>query len=282
MRGLSLALIRFSLSIVIVVLLVACDEKQESSLAIADMVLRNGNIHTVDEDNPTAEALAVIGDRIVAVGSNSEIDLWIGDSTEIVDVSGETVIPGFIEGHGHYMSFGGSLMNLDFRYSTSFDEIVALVAKATRSTPAGEWIIGRGWHQDKWETKPDKTIEGLPLHASLSAVTPRHPVMLIHTSGHGVFVNKKAMTLVEMDENTEPPEGGEIVRDENGRAIGMMRESAQDIFRAAFATHQAQRPPDIIEAEMRRMAILAGEESLRHGITSFQDLGTYFHEVDLL
>ena len=259
-----------------------CDGQLDQQDGLADLVVRNGNVLTVDENHPNAQAVAIVADRIIAVGSNQDIDKLTGDETEVVDVMGQTVIPGFIEGHGHYMSFGSSLMNLDFRYARSFDEIVAMVAEAANLTFKGEWIIGRGWHQDKWDTKPDRLIEGLPLHDALSAVTPDHPVMLIHTSGHGVFVNQKAMTLVEMDETTEPPEGGEIVRDENGRATGMMREAAQDIFRAAYASHQAKRSPEIIEAEMRRMATLAGEEALRHGITSFQDLGTYFHEVDLL
>jgi predicted amidohydrolase YtcJ len=106
--------------------------------------------------------------------------------------------------------------------------------------------------------------------------------MLIHTSGHGVFVNQKAMTLVEMGNDTVAPEGGEIVRDENGSATGMMRESAQDVFRQAFSGHQGRRPAGVAEDEVRHMVMLAGEEALRHGITSFQDLGTSFAEVDLL
>jgi len=106
--------------------------------------------------------------------------------------------------------------------------------------------------------------------------------MLIHTSGHGVFVNQKAMTLVEMANDSMPPEGGEIVRDDAGRATGMMRESAQDVFRQAFSGHQGRRPAGVAEDEIRRMVKLAGEETLRHGITSFQDLGTSFAEVDLL
>jgi predicted amidohydrolase YtcJ len=173
-------------------------------------------------------------------------------------------------------------MILDFRYAKSFAEIVSMAAAAAAETPAGEWIIGRGWHQDKWETKEDVLVEGLPVHDSLSAATPDHPVMLIHTSGHGVFVNQNAMTLVELDSDTPSPPGGEIVRDESGRATGMMRESAQDIFRAAYSGHQGRRPAGIAEAELRRMVTLAGEESLRHGITSFQDLGTTFAEVDLI
>jgi predicted amidohydrolase YtcJ len=269
---------------IVAVILVGCggSDDQANDHLIADLVLTNGNIVTVDGDNPNAEAIAVIGDRIDAVGSAEDIAAYIGDETEIIDLRGQTAIPGFIEGHGHYTSFGGSLMILDFRHARSFAEIVSMIAEAASDTPAGEWIIGRGWHQDKWEIKEDVLVEGLPLHDSLSAVTPDHPAMLIHTSGHGVFVNQRAMTLVEMGDDTVAPKGGEIVRDENGKATGMMRESAQDVFRQAFSGHQGRRPAGVAEDEMRRMVMLAGEEALRHGITSFQDLGTSFAEVDLL
>jgi predicted amidohydrolase YtcJ len=275
---------RFLPLVVLALTFIGCGKapEQDPMHPLADLVLTNGNIVTVDEQNPVAEALAVIGDRIADVGSAADIAAYIGDATEVIDLQGQTAIPGFIEGHGHYTSFGGSLMILDFRYAKSFAEIVSQVAAAAEETPVGEWIIGRGWHQDKWETKEEVLVEGLPLHDSLSAVTPDHPAMLIHTSGHGVFVNQKAMTLVELGDDTVAPEGGEIVRDANGRATGMMRESAQDIFREAYSGHQGRRPAGVAEAEMRRMVRLAGEESLRYGITSFQDLGTTFAEVDLL
>ena len=264
--------------------LFACssEEAEERPHPVADMVIMNSNVVTVDPAAPAAEAIAIDGDRITAVGSDEVIGRYIGDDTEVIDLAGQTAIPGLIEGHGHYTSFGGSLMILDFRYAKSWAEIVSMVAGAVAETPAGEWIIGRGWHQDKWEVKEDVLVEGLPLHDSLSAVTPDHPVMLIHTSGHGVFVNQKAMSLVELGDDTQAPEGGEIVRDENGRATGMMRESAQDVFREAFSGHQGRRPAGVADEEMRRMITLAGEESLRHGITSFQDLGTSFAEVDLI
>jgi predicted amidohydrolase YtcJ len=264
-------------------LLVACSPGDDrDGHPVADLLLINGNVRTVDDSRPLAQAIAVTGDRIAAVGSNDDLQKWRGEQTRIIDLKGQTAIPGFIEGHGHYTSFGESLMTLDFRYSKSFDDIVAMVAAAAKEIPAGEWIVGRGWHQDKWQVRPTPSVEGLPLHDALSAATPDHPVMLIHTSGHAVFVNQKAMTLVELDGNTLPPEGGEIVLTDDGRPIGMMRESAQDIFRDAFANHQALRSAEVIEAEMRRKVRLAGEESLRHGITSFQDLGTRFAEVDLL
>ena len=265
------------------VLLAACGRPaSQDDQAVADLLLVNADVVTVDEALPQAEAVAIKGDRILAVGSAGEMEKHRGDDTHVIDLQGQMVIPGFIEGHGHYTSFGGSLMILDFRYAKSFAEIVAMAAAAAAETPEGEWIIGRGWHQDKWETKEDVLVEGLPVHDSLSAATPDHPVMLIHTSGHAVFVNRKAMTLVEIDGDTPSPAGGEIVRDELGQATGMMREAAQDIFRAAYSGHQGRRPAGIAEAELRRMVTLAGEESLRHGITSFQDLGTTFAEVDLI
>ena len=274
---------RFVVTMVIFILVACGDEPNQIGHRVtADLVLTNANVVTVDNAMPTAEAVAIVGDRIEAVGTDEEIAAFIGEDTQVINLTGQTVIPGFIEGHGHYTSFGGSLMILDFRHAKSFAEIVSMVGTSVNDTSPGEWIVGRGWHQDKWETKEDVLVEGLPLHDSLSAVTPNNPVMLIHTSGHGVFVNEKAMSRVELGNNTLPPEGGEIVRDKNGSATGMMRESAQDIFRQAFSGHQGRRPAGVAEDEMRRMVRLAGEAALRHGITSFQDLGTSFEEVDLL
>ena len=143
----------------------------------------------IEVSQPSAEAVAIAGDRILAVGATEEMLAHRGPGTQVIDVGGQMVIPGFIEGHGHYTSFGESLLTLDFRYAESFADIVAQVAAAAADTPAGEWIIGRGWHQDKWLSKEDVLVEGLPLHDSLSAATPDHPVMLIHTSGHGVLLS---------------------------------------------------------------------------------------------
>jgi predicted amidohydrolase YtcJ len=270
------------LLLVIMTFLVACDRSQSTAESPASLILINADVVTVDPDRPSAEAIAIQGDRILDVGTTDSMLEYRGGDTEVIDLAGQMAIPGFIEGHGHYTSFGGSLMILDFRNARSFAEIIAMVADAATETPAGEWIVGRGWHQDKWVEKEETLVEGLPVHNALSAATPEHPVMLIHTSGHGVFVNQYAMTLVEIDGDTAPPPGGEIVVDAEGRATGMMREAAQDAFRLAYSGHQGRRPAGVAEAELRRMITLAGEESLRHGITSFQDLGTTFAEVDLI
>ncbi|MCP3674148.1 MAG: amidohydrolase [Gammaproteobacteria bacterium] len=268
-------------------LIVACGSNKilevgAKSRSVADMVLTNANVVTVEPDQPNAEAIAIVGDKIAAVGSSSAISMWIGESTEVIDLEGKTAIPGFIEGHGHYTSYGDSFYRLELRYDKSFADIVAKVARAAEGVEPGEWIVGRGWHQDKWETKEGILIDGIPVHDTLSAVSPNNPVMLIHTSGHGVFANQAAMDAAGITKNTIPPEGGEIVRKEDGRATGMLREAAQDAVRDAFAEFEAQRTPEQVEAELRRAIITAGKESLKYGITSFQDLGTNFKEVDLL
>tara|TARA_R110002096_G_scaffold416576_2_gene619213 strand:- start:23485 stop:25203 length:1719 start_codon:yes stop_codon:yes gene_type:complete len=264
-------------------MLMSCAEQDaEQSGPIADLVLTNGNVVTVEEGQPHAEAVAIVDDKITAVGTSAEIAAWIGEETEVIDLAGKTAIPGFIEGHGHYTSYGDAFHRLELRYDTSFDSIVQKVARAAEGVTPGEWIVGRGWHQDKWETKEDILVDGIPVHDKLSAVSPNNPVMLIHTSGHGVFVNQAALDEAGIGDDTVPPEGGEIVRREDGTATGMLREAAQDAVRASFAAYEAQRTPEQIESEMRRAIITAGEESLKYGITSFQDLGTNFYEVDLL
>ena len=269
------------LVITFISLLVACSE-QPSDKPVADLVLTGGNVLTVEEDMPRAEAIAIVGDRIVAVGSSIEISAWIGEQTEVIDLDGNTAIPGFIEGHGHYTSYGDSFYRLELRYDSSWQAIVDKVERAVAGAEPGEWIVGRGWHQDKWTTKEDILVDTVPVHDKLSAVSPDNPVLLIHASGHGAFANQKAMDIAGIDENTIPPPGGEIVRKPNGEPTGMMREAAQDAIRAAFAEFEAQRIPEQAEAELRRAIITAGEESLKYGITSFHDLGTTYEEVDLI
>ncbi|UCC82843.1 MAG: amidohydrolase [Gemmatimonadota bacterium] len=247
----------------------------------ADLVLRNGRVVTMDPARPEAEALAVRGDLIVAVGSEGEIDAYIGDGTRVIDLEGQLVVPGLIEGHGHYMSLGASLMQLDLRPARDWDEIIGMVADAVDGAGPGEWIVGRGWHQDKWDRAPEPAIEGLPTHGRLSEVSPDNPVMLVHVSGHGVFVNARALQLIGVSRDTPDPEGGEFVRDEQGEPAGMLRESAQDFARAAVAEYRSRRSPEEIEAELRRQVELAGTEALANGITSFHDMGESFETIDL-
>ena len=256
----------------------ACERPMEP----ADLVLLNGKILTVNEEQPEAEALASRGDTIVALGSSSEIRQYVGEETEVIDLEGYLAIPGFIEGHGHYYSLGASLMELELRYTNSWAEIVSLVAQAAREARPGEWIVGRGWHQDKWDRTPEPNIEGLPFHHELSAVSPDNPVFLSHTSGHGVFVNALAMEVAGITSRSVDPPGGEIVRDDNGDPVGMLRESASQPARDALARYKAERSEDEIEMDMRQQVRLAAQNALENGITSFHDMGSTWEELDLL
>jgi len=248
----------------------------------ADLVLRNGKIVTVDQTRPQAQALAAKNGLIVAVGSDEELEPYIGDETRVIDLGGMLAVPGLIEGHGHYMSWGASLMELELRHARSWEEIVATVAEAVESASPGEWIVGRGWHQDKWDHRPSPSVEGLPTHEGLSAASPENPVFLSHTSGHGVFANAKAMELAGISRESTDPPGGEIVRDSQGNPIGMLREAAAQPLRDALAMYRGERPAEEIEKEQREQVRLAAEAAIANGITSFQDMGSSFATIDLL
>jgi predicted amidohydrolase YtcJ len=258
---------------------VACT-KQSSSKS-ADLVLLNGKILTMDSENAEVDALAIKGDTVIALGSDEDIQSYVSENTEVIDMKGMLAVPGLIDGHGHYMSLGESLTRIDLRPVKTWEEIVDLVAQEVEKAKPGEWIVGRGWHQDKWIRPPEPNMDGLPLHHGLSAISPENPVLLIHVSGHGVFVNARAMDMAGIYANTLEPIGGEIVRDADGNPTGMLRETAQDGAREALARFRALRSLDEIETEMRNHVRLAGEEALANGITTFHDMGETFETIDL-
>ena len=143
-------------------------------------MLRNGKVVTVDAAVPEAQAIAIRGDRIAAVGTNESIQPFIGPSTQVIDLRGQLAIPGLIESHGHFMGFGQSKLTLDLMDVKDWDEIVSMVAAAAKQAKPGEWILGRGWHQEKWSSVPKPNVEGFPFHDALSKVSPNNPVMLTH------------------------------------------------------------------------------------------------------
>ena len=146
----------------------------------ADLVLRGGKVATVDPDLGNAEAIAVNGYQITAVGSNDEISAYVGPETEVIELNGRFAMPGFIEGHGHYMGLGRSKQILDLNQAKNWDEIVSMVAGAVDKAQPGDWIFGRGWHQDKWDSVPDDAVDGVPRNDTLNAVSPDNPVSLGH------------------------------------------------------------------------------------------------------
>jgi hypothetical protein len=169
---------------------------------------------------------------------------------------------------------------LDLNEVRSWDEIVALVADAVAESEPGEWIRGRGWHQEKWDREPSPSVEGLPLHGGLSRVSPDNPVMLGHASGHASFVNAKALELAGITADTPDPQGGEIVRDADGRPTGALRETAQRVVSRVLEQSRLNRTPEQIDAERRRVVELAGAEALSKGVTTFHDAGSSFETID--
>lgn len=266
---------------VLLPLLVACADSGGNPEP-ADLVLRGGRVATVDADNTVAEAVAVRGAWIAAVGADEDVAALIGPNTEVVELDGRLAVPGFIEGHGHYMGLGNAKTILDLNDAPNWEAIVAMVAEAVTRAEPGEWIRGRGWHQEKWDRPPDPVVEGAPVHASLSAISPDNPVLLGHASGHAGFANALAMELAGYDRDSEPPPGGELVRDAEGALTGLLRETADRPVAAAFAEAQSGRSPEEIDAAFRREVALAAEEALSKGVTSFQDAGAGFATIDRL
>jgi predicted amidohydrolase YtcJ len=249
--------------------------------APADLVLRNGVIVTMDPARPRAEALATRSETVVTVGSWAEVQPYVGPRTEVIDLRGLLAVPGFIEGHGHFTGIGRARLGLDLTGAASWDEIVAMVGDAARRAAPGEWILGRGWHQEKWSEKPTPSVEGFPTHQSLSGVSPRNPVLLVHASGHAAFANAKALELAGIGRDTPDPEGGQILRDSRGEPTGLVRETAQRPLDRALAADRARRTAAEVEAEDRKVVELATNECLSKGITTFEDAGSPLATIDL-
>lgn len=272
----------FHFSLIIFALLLILIACRDSKSLHADMVLLNGNIATVNDIMPNAEAIAIKGDTIQMVGSNSEIKKLVGEKTDVIDLDGKFVMPGFIESHAHFLGLGNSMIILDLSSAVNWDEIIALVAEATEKAGPGEWIIGRGWHQEKWDPVPEPNIEGYPNHSVLSSATPINPVLLYHASGHAIFANKNAMELAGIDTSISDPEGGRIVRDSLKNAVGVFEENAEYLISGEYKKFLKGKSDTERKAEMQEKVELAVNECLRNGITSFHDAGESFEVIDFL
>jgi predicted amidohydrolase YtcJ len=170
-----------ALLLIMLVFLLSCKEIQT-----ADLVISNGIIHTVDENNTVVEAVAVKDGKILSTGSTNMIQSYIGKETATIDLNGRLMTPGLIEGHGHFMGMGYSLMSLNLMGTTSYQDVVDKVREAVAGAEAGEWILGRGWHQSKWDKSSEIEVKGFPTHNMLSEASPDNPVVLRHASGHAL------------------------------------------------------------------------------------------------
>jgi predicted amidohydrolase YtcJ len=264
------------LIVLIAFFLYSCSSGPEN---MADQVFINGIVYTVDESNPKSEAVAIKDGLILAVGTTEEIQVFVGKETEVIDLKGKTMTPGFIESHAHLMGIGYNKLEIDLMYVQTYDELIEKVAEAAAKAEPGEWITGRGWHQDKWLKMPDNTVKGFQTHDQLSAVTPDNPVYLAHASGHASFVNQKAMEMAGITPlGSENPrqevEGGEVLRDELGNPTGVLVETASGLVRKLIPEDTPERREKALELALLELA--------EKGITSFHDAGSGQDVIDLV
>lgn len=244
----------------------------------ADIIFTNGVIYTVNDTQPKVEEVAVKDGIIIALGTSEEVNKHKSAKTEVINLKGETMTPGFIESHGHLMGIGYNKLGLDLMYVKSYDELVEKVAEAVANAQPGEWITGRGWHQDKWIEKPDKMVKGFQTNDQLNEVSPNNPVYLSHASGHAAFANKNAMELAGISnlkgERPAEVEGGEIIIDELGNPTGILSERAAGLVARLIPAD----PPEKAEQALT----LALKELNEKGITSFHDAGSGQNTIDLI
>ncbi len=236
-----------------------------SSTALADVVLMGGTIYTMDVRQPIVEAVVIRGDRIAFTGG-VEAAMAFAKQPKIIDLKGATATPGIIEGHGHLMGMGYAILNLDLSDTNSYQEMVDRVAEAAKNAEPGEWILGRGWHQSKWEEAPEVVVDGFQTHERLSAVSPNNPVFLKHASGHAAMANARAMEIAGINAETEVEGDGEVIKDSLLRPTGILNEVAQDLV----AVHVPEPTPN----QQAQALQLALDSLAKNGITSFQDAGT--------
>lgn len=259
---------------ILTIISLACSNQEK-----ADLVIKGGTIYTADAKNSTVEAVAIKANKIVAVGSAADIEKFIGEKTKVVDLEGKIMTPGFIEGHGHIMGVGYNELNLDLMNVKSYEEMVEKVREAVAKAQPGQWILGRGWHQDKWDVKPDKMVKGFQTHQLLSEASPNNPVFLRHASGHAAIANAKAMELAGVNQlskealNQASGDGGEIIKDELGNPTGIFNERAMTLIASKIPENTAETDKQALE--------LAIKACWRNGITSFHDAGASRENIAL-
>ena len=232
----------------------------------ADLIIENGIIYTMNDLNPLIEAVAIKNGKIIGIGSKNDIKPFKSKNTKTLDLEGYTMTPGLIEGHGHFMGLGYSKMRLDLSTAANYNELVNMVADAVSDAKPGEWILGRGWHQSKWDTKPLDLVKGFQTHNKLSEVSPNNPVWLKHASGHAAFGNAKAMEIARITSETEFGFGGEVIKDLKGNPTGIFNERAQSLVNKYVEKEG--------DGDSQKALQLAVKTCLENGITSFQDAGS--------
>jgi predicted amidohydrolase YtcJ len=237
-------------------------------VAPADIVFKNGNVYTANDKAPQAEAIAVKSDRIVFVGTNAAAQKYVGPNTRVVDLHGNTVLPGFTDAHQHLSGVGQREMTLNLEGTTSLEDLLAKVKVRVDQAKPGEWVTGRGWIETHWQPPV------FPTRWDLDKVAPDNPLILGRADGHGAVANSAALKLAGIDKNTPNPFGGEISKDkQSGEPNGMLLDAAQGLVRRKV-------PPTTVE-DAERAVVLGVNRDLSLGWTQIQDAGGSYDDVNL-
>jgi len=226
--------------------------------APADLVLVNGKVWTVDDKRPEVEAVAVLGNRIAAVGSTEEIRKWIGANTKVIDLQGKRVVPGFNDSHVHFLDGGLGLASVQLRDARTPEEFHNRIRDFAAKSPKGRWILNGCWDHETW------TPPNLPTRRLIDAVTPDNPVFINRLDGHMCLANSLALKLAGVTRETPDPPGGTIVRDANGEPTGVLKDAAMSYVHKVIPN-----PSEEVIAEAVRAALAYAAEN---GVTSVQDM----------
>jgi predicted amidohydrolase YtcJ len=232
----------------------------------AQTVLINGNIYTMNERQPHAEAIAVKGDRIIFVGSNAEAKKFQTNAARTVDLAGKTVVPGLTDSHCHIFGIGERELTLNLEGTNTLEEFLAKVKERVARTERGKWITGRGWIETFW--KPPQ----FPTRADLDKIAPDNPVVLTRADGHAVIANSAALRIANIDKETKSPFGGEILKDkQTGEPTGMLLDHAQELLRKNI--------PQPTEAERREAFVVGVKRELSLGWCEIQNAGSNLDDL---
>jgi predicted amidohydrolase YtcJ len=227
---------------------------------IADTLFLNGNVYTVNEKQPRAEAIAVKGERIVFVGSNANAQKSRAEKTRVIDLHGATVTPGFTDSHCHIFEIGEREMTLNLEGASTLDDFLTKVRERVGQTERGQWVTGRGWIETFW--KPPE----FPTRADLDKIAPDNPVFLARADGHAAVANSPALKLAGITRDTADPFGGKILKDKNGEPTGMLLDNAQDIV--------ASKIPKPTEAEREQALLVGVKREIELGWCEIQNAGS--------